>query len=214
MGKFRSIETLVIDSNILCCNFVNTVSSWKSDNHYDYLANYNDFIEWCSKLGIVNSQSIQTLRKLDGAYPAEASAALNRIKEIRRILHGFVSAIAQQDEGKKLIFLPEANLLVADALSRHHLQYDGNKFFMEQTQTSINFLFPVWKILYSLVHLVTNHDLHRIKECPACGWVFLDETRNGSRKWCNPKHCGTSDKMKRYNKRKSNQSKNTGGEEG
>src|SRR5690606_16131169 len=117
MGKFRSIETLVIDSNILCCNFVNTVSSWKSENHYDYLANYNDCIEWCSKLGIVNSQCIHMLRQLEGAYAAEASAALTRITEIRRILHAFISAVAQKDEGKKLIFLPEANLLVADALS-------------------------------------------------------------------------------------------------
>ncbi|WP_080779288.1 CGNR zinc finger domain-containing protein [Chryseobacterium phocaeense] len=206
MGKFRSIETLVIDSNILCCNFVNTVNSWKSEYNYDYLNNYNDFIDWCFKLGIFHSQRLQILRELESVHPQEALAALNRIREIRRILQGLISAVAQRNDDKKLLFLPEANLLVVDALSRQRLQYDGNKFFMDQIDTSNDFLFPVWKVLNSLVHLLTDHNLKRIKECPTCGWVFLDETRNASRKWCNPKYCGTSDKMKRYNKRKSSKS--------
>ncbi|WP_144281971.1 CGNR zinc finger domain-containing protein [Chryseobacterium echinoideorum] len=206
MGKFRSIGTLVIDSNILCCNFVNTVSSWKTEENYDYFATYLDFVDWCSKLKISNPHLLQTLRELAERQPEEALAALNRIKEIRRILQGLISAVAEKDDDKKQIFLPATNLLIVDAFSRQRLQFAEDKFFLDHIEASGDLIFPVWKVLHSLVNLLTQHSLERVKQCPKCGWVFLDETRNGSRKWCNPKYCGTSDKMKRYNKKKSGKS--------
>ncbi|MFD0480100.1 CGNR zinc finger domain-containing protein [Nonomuraea thailandensis] len=35
-------------------------------------------------------------------------------------------------------------------------------------------------------------------ECPSCGWLFLDTTRNGSRRWCSMAMCGSQVKSRRY----------------
>ncbi|MEO7208325.1 MAG: CGNR zinc finger domain-containing protein [Steroidobacteraceae bacterium] len=47
----------------------------------------------------------------------------------------------------------------------------------------------------------------RLRECASdmCGWLFLDLSKNGSRRWCDMKGCGNREKLRRYrdNKRDS-----------
>jgi predicted RNA-binding Zn ribbon-like protein len=59
----------------------------------------------------------------------------------------------------------------------------------------------LWPILESAVDLLASRD--RIKECPGedCGWVFLDTSRNGTRRWCSMASCGARAKMRRYRSR-------------
>lgn len=42
----------------------------------------------------------------------------------------------------------------------------------------------------------------RVKACGGCGWLFVDRTRNGSRRWCISAMCGSRDKARRYYHRK------------
>jgi Conserved protein containing a Zn-ribbon-like motif, possibly RNA-binding len=202
MAKVRTIETLTIDSTVLCCNFVNTVHSWKKERPDDYFKRYADFVAWCRKLKLSHPERLDGLGLWSVDRPEEAAQALREIKEIRNVLHGFISAVARQDEEEKANLLPTVNGLLVDASSRQRLQYANGVFFMDQPDTPDDLLGPVWKAVRSLADLLTQHDLTRIKECPRCGWVFLDETKNGGRRWCNPKYCGTTDKMMRYHKRK------------
>jgi predicted RNA-binding Zn ribbon-like protein len=43
----------------------------------------------------------------------------------------------------------------------------------------------------------------RIKECEGeeCGWVFVDATKSGTRRWSSMASCGARAKMKRYRAR-------------
>ncbi|NLP83796.1 CGNR zinc finger domain-containing protein [Microbacterium sp. CFH 90308] len=54
------------------------------------------------------------------------------------------------------------------------------------------------ELVASAVDLLRDHPAGRLKECPSCGFVFLDTTRNGSRRWCSMEDCGTEEKMRRY----------------
>ena len=46
--------------------------------------------------------------------------------------------------------------------------------------------------------LLTGGQLHRVKHCAQCHWLFLDRSKNGSRRWCSMEDCGASVKMRRY----------------
>ena len=46
--------------------------------------------------------------------------------------------------------------------------------------------------------LLTGDQLHRVKHCAQCHWLFLDRSKNGSRRWCSMEDCGGSVKMRRY----------------
>ena len=52
----------------------------------------------------------------------------------------------------------------------------------------------------SAVALLTSEDLARLRVCAAdeCNWLFLDESRNSSRRWCDMKVCGNRAKARKF----------------
>lgn len=50
--------------------------------------------------------------------------------------------------------------------------------------------------------LLRSDDLHRIKRCAQCPWLFVDRSKNHSRRWCSMKDCGTAVKMRAYSTRR------------
>ena len=45
---------------------------------------------------------------------------------------------------------------------------------------------------------VLSRPLDRLKACGSCRFVFLDTSKNNSRRWCSMDDCGTKEKMRRY----------------
>ena len=201
MKKTKSIESLPIDSTRLCCNFVNTLYSWKKEDAYDFFTDYNTFLEWCHKLAVCKEDHLSQLRLEARKEPNEAIATMNKIRGIRFLLHQLISAIARNDQEKIKQFLGAINPSLTDALSRVNLEFSANVFAISYQKEPIQLISPIWLVLKSLYDLLTEDDMARIKECPSCGWVFVDETKNGKRRWCNPLNCGTKDKMDRYTKK-------------
>ncbi|CAB1245538.1 CGNR zinc finger domain-containing protein [Clostridium sp. MT-14] len=58
------------------------------------------------------------------------------------------------------------------------------------------------KVILSFVEMITNYDIKRIKICknPECGWIFYDESRNHTRKWCD-NTCASLMKVRKFRKR-------------
>jgi predicted RNA-binding Zn ribbon-like protein len=88
-----------------------------------------------------------------------------------------------------------------NALHHMELEFNGRGFIFSSQAVTADLKEPLWIILKSLYDLVTEMDMGRVKECPTCGYVFYDETKNGKRRWCNPLNCGTQDKMNRYHQK-------------
>jgi predicted RNA-binding Zn ribbon-like protein len=63
---------------------------------------------------------------------------------------------------------------------------------------------PLWPVAQSAAELLTSPKLGRVKLCAGegCGWVFLDESRNGSRRWCDSRDCGNRERVRRHLARK------------
>ena len=38
----------------------------------------------------------------------------------------------------------------------------------------------------------------RLHACPRCGWLFIDTSRGGKRRWCNMRICGNREKISRH----------------
>jgi hypothetical protein len=56
------------------------------------------------------------------------------------------------------------------------------------------------------VELVQTVEVRQLKACPldqgGCGWLFLDRSRNGSRRWCTMDDCGAHAKARRLTERR------------
>src|SRR2546425_557101 len=63
---------------------------------------------------------------------------------------------------------------------------------------------PLWEIARSAADLLTSGERDRVKECASttCEWVFLDKSRNRSRRWCDMSDCGNRAKARRFHAKK------------
>ncbi|HSH12932.1 MAG TPA: CGNR zinc finger domain-containing protein, partial [Desulfurivibrionaceae bacterium] len=61
----------------------------------------------------------------------------------------------------------------------------------------------LWPIVRSAAELLTSEKLERVGQCAgdSCGWLFLDTSRNRSRRWCEMEHCGNRAKARRHYRR-------------
>jgi predicted RNA-binding Zn ribbon-like protein len=59
---------------------------------------------------------------------------------------------------------------------------------------------PLWPVALSAAELLTSGSVARVKSCAShdCAWVFMDESRNRSRQWCEMETCGNRAKARRH----------------
>ncbi|MCF6404420.1 CGNR zinc finger domain-containing protein [Chitinophaga filiformis] len=203
MSKERSIATLSLDGGALCFHFINTVNAWRGPNLHEYLGSYEELIDWCRKVNILDeAQRMALLRYATSDEPA-AATALQKLKRTRETLYHFFSAIAEND-GITLApaVLEKFNKALASALSR--LQFEKTATGVQATlqRDDTDLMAPLWMVMKSAYDVLTNEEHVRIKECETCGWIFLDHTKNNKKRWCSPLTCGTTDKSKRYYQKK------------
>jgi predicted RNA-binding Zn ribbon-like protein len=55
----------------------------------------------------------------------------------------------------------------------------------------------------SLAHYLADHDADRLRVCAddTCGWLFVDRSPAGRRRWCDMRTCGNRAKVARHRAR-------------
>ena len=178
--------TVELVGNALCLDFANTVSS-RPLASWDLLQDTGSAWEWTQLAG------------LPGAAPAPTRVAeqgLDALRRLRRATWGVFDAVVDgaplpERELAALLSAQEAGLREADWI---------------RSTTAIE---PVWPaagrladlagpLADSAVRLLRSGPLDRLGRCPSCRWLFLDTSRNGQRRWCSMRTCGSRDKVARY----------------
>ena len=67
----------------------------------------------------------------------------------------------------------------------------------------------LWPVVRSAIDLFISGALHRVRECAddACGWIFVDASRSGRRRWCDMVDCSNVAKVRRYGARQGDPSR-------
>jgi predicted RNA-binding Zn ribbon-like protein len=59
---------------------------------------------------------------------------------------------------------------------------------------------PLWLLSLRAVELMTSNEMEWVRACgnPECRWLFLDTSKNHTRRWCDMKICGNRMKARRF----------------
>ena len=191
----RTLETLEIVGGALCLDFVNTINSRRNPEH-DYLTVYSDLVNWASKVGIMSTLQAGRLQKQARQNVEMAESAFKKALEFRELLYRLFASLARGGEPKKddmALF----STFYGEAISHSQLVRTDN-YFTLNWQVDQTYDASLWPIAYSAGQILLSEELAQIKECPGCGWLFLDISKNQSRRWCSMNTCGARDKMRRY----------------
>ena len=198
MGR-RTMKFQIVAGE-LCLDFVNTFDNRPVPERYkELLVAYKDLVDFVAQAGGIDPSLQSTLASEADAHPAMASAVLTRALQFRETLYRILKArLAGRkiDETDRRMF----SATLGDAFSHRQLQPTRTGFRLEWTKERVN-LEAVWRpIADSAAHLLTSRDLALVRECTAktCRWMFVDRSRNHSRRWCDMKDCGNRAKARRH----------------
>jgi predicted RNA-binding Zn ribbon-like protein len=208
----------------LCLDLANTVDSRPSATPKERLGSYADLLSWGGQAGAITSAEAARLAAAAGRRPAAAASALRRARDLREALFGIFSVLARGGvPGEADLAILNAGLgramararLIADAGPRGPARQGpgggrvaagraARTLYRWGWATSGEDLEQVlWPAIRSAAGLLTSDRLSRVRECAAgsCAWLFLDTSRNRSRRWCDMTVCGNREKAQRHYRR-------------
>ena len=163
----------------------------------DFLRTYDDLVELGLKTETLSEAAARRLRRDAGSHPRKAEAALRRALEVRAVLDSVFRPVAE-GERPPARALEELRELAAEAIARGRLVEGEDGRFAWSWDDDPELDAPIWPLVHSALELVTDGPLERVSQCGRCRWLFLDTTKNHSRRWCSMEGCGTDAKMERY----------------
>jgi len=167
----------------------------------DQIRGYGQLLDWALEQGVLPETQIDQLREEAAADPDARRRALGRAWAFRRALHDCFRAVVRREPPAEAS-IALINMAIADS---------PPPFTLAQRADGIAFTMPVGPypdllrpVLRSALHLLSSPELARLRECAAerCGKLYLDHTKNASRRWCDMDTCGNRAKARRHQARR------------
>ena len=186
-------------------DLVNTVDWTSRGLDHERLTDYGRFTRWAEGAGVIPKSAGERLRRAAAARPREASLAHAKATWARWVLQRLYRAVAAGEAPGAA--LEDFNELLADALRRLHISPEaaGRRGRLGWAWRAMGgeLESPLWPVLWSAAQLLASDDAARLRVCdaPECGWMYVDRSRNGLRRWCQMETCGTREKTRRRRER-------------
>ena len=187
----------------LCLDFVNTVSWRGRDSSQDFFNSYRDLLNWSQYVNIITDKDVHNLSKKAERHPLEAKKALEKAIELREVIYAiFLSDIEGISPKKADLSFFNANL--SRAMCHSQIFPSGKGFFWKTDSDKETLDCMLNPIVRSAADLLVSSELRKVKVCGdhECRWLFLDSSRNQSRRWCDMKDCGNRAKARRFYQKK------------
>jgi predicted RNA-binding Zn ribbon-like protein len=184
-------------------DFTNTVS-WHPDSlRRERLERYEHVLDWGVGAGVLTADRARELAAAAELSPEGASRALERALLVRELLHRLFVAVADGKEPEPGL-VHSFNGLLARSLGHLCLTDAADSLAWQTSRDDLDaVLHPV---IWSAAQILSSGDRALLRRCAndVCGWVFVDESRNKRRRWCDMRDCGNRAKARRHYARRRN----------
>jgi predicted RNA-binding Zn ribbon-like protein len=177
----------------LALDFVNTRGGPRhGPADSEWLSSYEDFAAWSSRAGLADPSTPPG----ETAPRAALLAAFARVQACRDDMYEIFLALADGSAPPEAA-LRRIQLAYVEALAHGQLTR-GTQGCAWTWDPGSGPLAPLWSVVAAAVELLTHGPADRIKSCHACRFMFIDQSKNGSRRWCSMDDCGKAAKIARY----------------
>lgn len=203
MAKKRDAGSLKLLGGRLCLDFVNTLDWRGTDTPLEFLNTYDDLVRWSRHAAVCSRQEAEKLQKLAARSGAEAKKVLNRALNLRETIYRLFTASIDNPNPLSddlSLFNKHHSRLMKD--SQITLTKDGYIWDTAGNRNRLDWVLN--PIVRSAAEVLVSDERKKVKACAdtACGWLFIDVSRNSSRRWCDMKDCGNRAKASRFYKKK------------
>lgn len=194
----NSPVSIVAPSPSLCLDFANTVA-YRGSTAIESLHSFGDLLKWCREAASLPFSIAEQLERWQEKHPRRIAEifkeAIALRESIYRIFHSLASGATPNDAD-----LAHLNRVLSEAPPRDTIQRLDTRFgwvLADAKSSTASVLAPV---LWSAGDLLVGPQHARLRECSneKCLWLFLDDSKNGTRRWCSMQACGNRAKAHRH----------------
>lgn len=198
-----NLDKFDLESGALCLDFANTVEWHASDQPEDLLNDFSDLIAWGVAAGLLLPDQAKGLLQNAESQPAEAAALFEKAIRLRESIYRIFSSFTEKGSvnSDDLTFLNE---VLSKSMSHLGVVPFAQGFILEWMESPDGPDQILWSVARSAGELLTSDKLDRVSQCAddrGCGYLFVDTSRNKSRRWCSMESCGNRAKARRHYKR-------------
>jgi predicted RNA-binding Zn ribbon-like protein len=197
MPDFTAARTRVVRAPplSLCLDFVNTRFWRGTAQPSEELGDYQSLCAWLRRSGTLDDGTADSLQALDASV---AQQLLEAALAARESLYGLLRALAEAEPPPDAVAALQRRL--AAAPPRRELVWtarQGGWRVPMRSPDAAEVLAAVW---WSAADLLLAAGRLRPRCCanPRCGWLFLDDSKGGTRRWCSMSACGNRAKVQRH----------------
>lgn len=184
---------------IACLDFVNTMDHrGGTPEHDEFAPGYANLLDWFAYAELVATDATPPLLRLAQKQPREAASVRKRAQAMRKAIRGItlasIAGIAPPDDD-----LVAFNDEVHRALANGSFVAADRRLRWEWTRTrQLDAL--LWPVARSAATLLSGEQMDQVRECAAadCTMLFLDRSKNGSRRYCSASGCGNASRVRRF----------------
>ncbi|HET7232090.1 MAG TPA: ABATE domain-containing protein [Longimicrobium sp.] len=181
----------------LALDFANTAGVHGEQRESEWLSAYDDLVWWGLRAGAITQPQAEALLARSREDAEEAAAVYARAIALREAVYRVFSPICHG------ACAAECDLAVVNAELQRALPHlrvirEGEGYAWAWEGDGLDRV--LWPVARAAADLLTSGDLVRIGECEGdrCEWLYLDTSRNRSRRWCVMSDCGNRAKARRH----------------
>ena len=195
-------HTFELTGGHLCLDLANTIDN-RPTLHTELLPDYEALLDWSRQAGVISPKDWREHRCIAAAHPGKAASVLAKAKRLREVIFQVFSGISRR-QGAARSPLEELNRMIPGILCRSRLVVSKSGYAWVPANDRSPLETILWWVSRSAMDLLISKDLETLRECaaPNCSWLFLDRSKNKTRRWCDMKTCGNRDKVRRFRMRR------------
>jgi predicted RNA-binding Zn ribbon-like protein len=182
-------------------DLLNTVTARDGDP-IDWLDSYQRVLEWAALTAHFEPSVLKQLEQLSAAHEDAGTRALHRIHELREAVHDMLAATLRHERSTEST-LARVDASWKDAVRHARIAVSGRHTLLKLDVESSRLDYLHHELALRAFELLQVFPPDRTRICAGtnCGWVFIDRSRGGRRRWCDMATCGNVAKSRRHYQR-------------
>ena len=186
----------------VCLDFVNTVDPRHAEDRDDCLRDWSDLARWAELAGLLTPTEHEQLVQRCETDSTSAESVHQRALDLRESIYRLFATRGVSSESRQ-VALARLDDEAHRAWTMAELApTDGGWSWQWKAAPDLDRM--LWPIAQSAADLLTSDKRSRVRECEGangCGWLFLDTSKSGRRRWCDMRVCGNRAKARRHRQR-------------
>ncbi|MDB6106819.1 MAG: hypothetical protein JWO52_6818 [Gammaproteobacteria bacterium] len=188
-------------------DLVNTLDNrFRADGPTELLPDYEALLRFMEQSGLLGGVQVRALTRRTGTDEAERVS--DSARELREAAASVLYAAAEGGAPPPPADFRRLARYLQNARQRQELVWTpsgtGSKFAWEWGTSQSEGDLPVWILSLQTSALLTSDAMNSLRACGSetCRWLFLDTSKNHTRRWCDMKICGNRMKARRFQARR------------